>query len=144
MPRLSAGKQKPARRAAFEVDALIAALVRERSEPMSAYDVLDILARRGERLAPQQVYRSLGRLRSEGHVRRIESLNAFCAGREDGHAILYCELCGEYQDLPVSHFVEQFRELAQSAGYTLSRSVIELCGVCQTCASASPNEVDRR
>ncbi|TIX51678.1 transcriptional repressor [Alteraurantiacibacter aquimixticola] len=103
---------------------------------MSAYDLVEHLASQGEKVAPQQVYRSLGRLCSEGAVRRIESLHAYCAGGEDGGAILYCERCGALRFPSVAHLADALREHAQGAGFSTSRAVIELCGLCEQCSSA--------
>ena len=140
MPRLNARTAEPGRRAPLEVDGLVAGVAQERHEPMSAYDVVDILARRGQRVAAQQVYRSLRRLRKDGVVRRIESLNAYCAGSEDGRAILYCEICGAHLFLSVAPVSDELKELARSAAFDLERTVIELCGRCAKCSPADPAE----
>src|SRR5215475_5508908 len=48
-------------------------------KPVSAYDLIESLAKDGKRLAPVSVYRILDVLRGAGLVHRLESRNAFFA-----------------------------------------------------------------
>ena len=64
---------------------------------IGAYEVLDRLAIRGERLAPISVYRAIEALVAAGIVHRFESRNAFFAchaGHEMRQLVLACEACG--------------------------------------------------
>lgn len=123
------------RRAPLAVDEVVENLIQSRGGPVTAYDLVRLLAQRGERVAPQQVYRSLGRLRDAGILRRIESLNAFCLGEEDSQAIIYCSTCGSYRLAMVVEFAEQLRKLARQAGFVVQRTIIELSGQCDRCAN---------
>lgn len=140
MTRRIRDTSKPARRAPLAVDEIIAGVTREWPEPVSAYDIVDILAKRNERVAPQQVYRSFERLRSQGAVVRIESLNAYCAGSDVDHAVLYCESCGSHLLLPVPSLFAQLSALAQKAEYHPSRTIIEVAGRCAACGPPQPGE----
>src|SRR2546423_15426746 len=64
---------------------------------IGAYEVLDRLAVRGERLAPISVYRAIEALVAAGIVHRFESRNAFFAchaGHEMRQLVLGCGACG--------------------------------------------------
>src|SRR3990172_1616851 len=64
---------------------------------IGAYEVLERLAKRGERLAPISVYRAIDTLGAAGIVHRFESRNAFFAchaGHEERQLVLACEQCG--------------------------------------------------
>ncbi|MBI4724931.1 MAG: transcriptional repressor [Rhodomicrobium sp.] len=48
-------------------------------KPVSAYDLIESLAKEGKRLAPVSIYRILDVLQGAGLVQRLESRNAFFA-----------------------------------------------------------------
>ena len=71
---------------------------------IGAYEVLDRLAVRGERLAPISVYRAIEALVAAGIVHRFESRNAFFAchaGHEMRQLVLACEACGRVAEVDV-------------------------------------------
>ena len=105
--------------------------------PVKAYDLISSYAVEGEPVAkPPTVYRALEFLTEQGLVHRIESLNAFLACRSDhhGHAteFLICDCCGRVDELDLG--VDQAAFSAASArGFTPSRVVLEVHGVCADC-----------
>jgi Fur family zinc uptake transcriptional regulator len=109
--------------------------------PLSAYTILDQLREDGFR-APPQVYRALEKLVESGRVHRLESLNAFVACRHpgcDGHttvAFTICEQCGRVAEVSDTALVERIREIADASGFRVSKSTVELRGLCADCASA--------
>ena len=112
----------------------------ESSGPLSAYSILDELRDHGFR-APPQVYRALDKLVEFGLVHRLESLNAFvacqlpsCGGKEK-ETVLFaiCEECGSVQEFVSNRLVKSIRAVAADAGFSLTRSVIELRGLCASC-----------
>lgn len=120
--------------------------------PVGAYDVLEKLsaerAGTGERAAPPTVYRALEFLLEAGLVHRIDSLNAFVAcfapGRAHRGYFLICEACRsaeELQDEALSHRVS---ELASRANFTVRREVVEIIGLCASCAAAQEGSPVRR
>src|SRR5262245_47720052 len=69
---------------------------------IGAYEVLNKLAAKGERLAPISVYRAIDALVAAGLVHRFESRNAFFAchaGHEMRQLILACETCGRVAEV---------------------------------------------
>ena len=104
--------------------------------PLSAYTILDQLRGDGFR-APLQVYRALEKLIADGHVHRLESLNAFVACSQanccDTHATVafaICEKCGHVAEISDSDLDSRLNELAGKSGFQLKTSVVELRGLC--------------
>lgn len=110
--------------------------------PLSAYTILDQLRSEGFR-APLQVYRALDKLVEFGMVHRLESLNAFvaCSHAEcEAHsaaAFAICEKCGQVTELSDAELDGRLRELAKQTGFSLSKTVVELRGLCAQCQHAA-------
>jgi Fur family zinc uptake transcriptional regulator len=105
---------------------------------MSAYDILDRLARKGQRLAPISVYRALEALVEAGVVHRLESDNAYfachCAhGRERTHVVMVCGACRVVAEAPAAHVFEAVDRVAAESGFAVDRAMIELRGTCGSC-----------
>ncbi|GIX20943.1 Fur family transcriptional regulator [Erythrobacter cryptus] len=107
--------------------------------PVSAYDIAENLsAARGKRVAPNSVYRILDVFVGSNLAMRVESANAYLANRHPGCAhdciFLVCDECGEaihVDDEPVS---EAVRAIAAARQFAARRPVIEIRGLCRSCA----------
>jgi len=110
--------------------------------PLSAYDILDRLRDDGLR-APLQVYRALEKLTERGLAHRVESLNAFvCCADAQCHgagsiAFAICDSCGRVEEFAEPAVEQQLRRWSRQAGFTPSRTMIELRGLCQECKAAA-------
>jgi Fur family transcriptional regulator, zinc uptake regulator len=108
---------------------------------IGAYEVLDRLARRGERLAPISVYRAIDALVAAGIVHRFESRNAFFAchaGHEQRQLVLACEQCGavaEVDGAPVFAAIDSAAAGASFRANSDKGAVVEVWGMCGNCAS---------
>ena len=107
-------------------------------KPLSAYMILDELRDVGFR-APLQVYRALKHLLEIGRVHKLESLNAFIACNHvscekfGATAFVICDKCEQVEevcDKSVTLFLDQ---LAKKAKIKMSKSNVELHGICNTC-----------
>lgn len=109
---------------------------------LTAYDILDAVRAEGLR-APVQVYRALEKLRGEGLVHRIESLNAFVAcahfhpRHEDSVAFAICERCGTVSEFPVLAAARALRTWTKRSGFVTEHTTIELHGRCAACAACA-------
>lgn len=116
--------------------ALVYQLIRRRTTPISAYDVLAGLRDEGVK-SPPVVYRALKYLEAHHLIHRIDSQNAYvaCAGLHD-HAtgiLLVCDGCGlvtETQDTAMDRALE---ELAKRYGFTAGHGPFEIKGFCAAC-----------
>lgn len=109
--------------------------------PLSAYTILDQLRDCGFR-APLQVYRALDKLVEFGLVHRLESLNAFVACRQpgcEGHetiAFTICERCGQVREITDDSLARRLKTMASQASFALTKSTVELRGICGVCQAA--------
>ena len=107
---------------------------------IGAYEVLDKLAARGERLAPISVYRAIDALLTAGIVHRFESRNAFFAchaGPRRAHAASGAELreCGRIAEVDGNKAFAAIDKAAASAGFSPKGAVVEVGGLCADCAA---------
>ena len=109
--------------------------------PIGAYEILDVL--RGERrgAAPATVYRGLDFLLENGLVHRIESLNAFvgCGALRHSHTgqFLICRSCDTVAELDDGEIAGVLSRNAAKLGFRVDRQMVELTGLCPTCADAA-------
>jgi Fur family zinc uptake transcriptional regulator len=110
-------------------------------KPVSAYDLIESLAKVGKRLAPVSVYRILDVLQGAGLVHRLESRNAFFACMTEHTAgpqtiTLVCEGCERVIE---SDAPDAFRAIglsARASGFRARNVVIEVSGICAECHDA--------
>lgn len=118
---------------------LVLARLAKAGRALTAYDILDAVRAQGLR-APVQVYRALEKLRGEGLVHRIESLNAFVAcahlrrRHEDSVAFAICETCGTVSEFAVLATARALRTRTGRSGFVTERTTVELRGRCAACA----------
>jgi Fur family zinc uptake transcriptional regulator len=107
---------------------------------IGAYEVLDRMAARGERLAPISVYRAIDALVAAGIVHRFESRNAFFAchaGHEQRQLVLACEQCGSVAEVDGAKVFAAIHRTAEDASFAASAAkgaVVEVWGRCANCA----------
>ncbi len=109
---------------------------------LGAYAILDALARKeGKPVAPPTVYRALEFFLEHGFLHRIESRNAYAPCEHIGHAhqgvLLLCEKCGRSDEIEDDEVTRLLRRAAERAGFAPHRQMVELQGLCQTCAKAA-------
>src|SRR5262245_37992239 len=107
-------------------------------KPLGAYEIIDRVAQKGARPAPNPVYRALDFLGEQGFVHRSESRNAFLAcinNHESGSLVVFliCERCGEVGEAPSTAVAETLVAAAESADFTPKLPVIEITGTCANC-----------
>jgi len=107
-----------------------------------AYDLLNYLnAHARKKLAPLSVYRALDFLVSAGLAHRIESLNAYvgCPHPGERHALqfLVCRACQTVTELEDPQISKMLTKNAKARNFTAERSVVEVLGLCPSCASLS-------
>jgi Fur family transcriptional regulator, zinc uptake regulator len=116
---------------------------------MGAYEVLDRLAARGERLAPISIYRALEALVAAGLVHRFESRNAFFAchavhAKRQRQLVLACEECGRMAELDGDKVFAVIDKAVAAAAFSATSAVVEVWGLCATCAAERGPEHGKR
>lgn len=121
-----------ARRTPAELEAIVLSILRASPRPLGAY----VIARRsrslGVPLAPNQVYRILGRLK--GRVRRVETLNAYFEDESDAPAVTICRCCGRARTLGIELLGDHIARLGREAGFRTANAIVEIEGTCPDCA----------
>lgn len=122
-----------------KIQADVLAVLRRRSVPLSAYDVLRELHKIHPKIAPPTIYRALAALRERGRVHRLESMNAFIACQCDRHAqasiLSICDYCGMVEESVAPELLEDLSSVAGRSGFRPSRHVIEIHGLCASCGA---------
>ena len=123
----------PAR--AFVLETLLAS-----HRAMTAYELLDALARAGLGSQPPVAYRALDFLVANGLAHRIERLGAFaaCTHAEAAHdaGFLICRACRRVAETPLALPAGELMEHAAAAGFAVERTVVEAEGLCARCRDA--------
>ncbi|MEM6448002.1 MAG: Fur family transcriptional regulator [Cyanobacteria bacterium J06642_2] len=117
----------------------VLAVLRRHHDPLSAYDVIGELRQVNPKIAPPTVYRALEALAGQGLVHRLESLKAFVACQHDEcqHASIFaiCDDCGTVEESFAPDLIEELFRVAGRSGFTPTRHVIELHGLCSSCGT---------
>jgi Fur family zinc uptake transcriptional regulator len=115
-------------------------------KPVSAYDLIESLAKDGKRLAPISVYRILDVLQGAGLVHRLESRNAFFACMTDHESApqivtLICEDCQRVTELDTPAAFQAVDEASSTARFHPRSIIIEVSGVCAECREAAGSAI---
>ena len=110
-------------------------------QAIGAYEVLERMANRGERLAPISVYRAIDALVTAGIVHRFESRNAFFAchaGHEQRQLVLACERCNAVAEVDGAKVFAAIDKAADAALFRPARARLpwSRCGDCAPIAPA--------
>lgn len=113
-------------------------LVWQNHKPVGAYVVLAMLSKALKRsAAPPTIYRALDFLQAHGLVHRIASLNAYIGRlypeQSHGSSFLICEQCRNTVELSNMLITEAITQAAESSGFLISHSSVELTGLCPNC-----------
>ena len=120
----------------------ILTLLRESSEPIGAYEVLDRLGSlMGRSVSPPTVYRGLSYLQRVGLAVRIESRKGWVAchspGRDHAVLICVCRACGSVGQTQGSAARAELSVLAEGRGFVARGWTLEVTGRCAGCCSAA-------
>ena len=122
----------PARRRVLEI-------LLEEHRAMGAYDILAILAAEGMGSQPPVVYRALDFLVSNGFVHKIEKLNAYLActhpGEDHSPVFMICRACETVAESSMP--MADLRTAADSVGFLIETTVLEIEGLCPICREAA-------
>ncbi len=113
-------------------------LLADSASPLTAYALIDELARLQERqVAPPTVYRTLDFLVENGFVIKIESRNAFAICDSPGHhhhgILLICTRCGATDEVDDHEVDATLARRAAASGFKIDKQIVELAGLCGRC-----------
>jgi Fur family zinc uptake transcriptional regulator len=110
---------------------------------IGAYDIISRLSIVGGYApAPISIYRALEFLLQQSLVHRVESLNAYVACPSAGslHAaqFLICRGCGTVAEMKSPVIEDAIAVGTESAGFAVIAPIVEIAGICQSCAGEHP------
>ncbi|MDD6373803.1 MAG: Fur family transcriptional regulator [Bifidobacteriaceae bacterium] len=116
-------------------DAIIAAM-REANDFVSASDLYERLHAKGHSIGLATVYRQLNSLAKSGSADTISmsgrQMFRLCDETPKHHHHLVCECCGKTVEIEPPDG-EWMRAIAAENGFTISRHVLEVFGLCSEC-----------
>ncbi|THD44916.1 MAG: transcriptional repressor [Bradyrhizobium sp.] len=120
----------------------VLSILGESAAPLGAYAIIDRLSKiEGKQIAPPTVYRTLEFFAENGFLHKIESRNVFARCEHVGHAhygaLLLCETCGRSEEIEDEALDEFLKRTAARAGFALQPQMLELQGLCKSCAAAA-------
>ncbi|MEM9401353.1 MAG: transcriptional repressor [Pseudomonadota bacterium] len=110
-------------------------------KPVSAYELIAVLEKKkSKKIAPLTVYRHLDFLMRVGLVHRLESTHSYvaCAHPDEAHESHYllCSSCGNADEVDSPALGSLLDEIADRHGFQPEIAVVEIKGVCGSCANA--------
>jgi len=101
---------------------------------MTAYELVAALQNLHHKVAPQQVYRIIRRLESEGQIMRVESIQAYraCDADAEPTGLLVCEGCNRIEIVPALDRAK-LQNIGCTAGFKVLRFIVEALGICPNC-----------
>lgn len=117
-------------------------ILSESPSPLGAYAIVERLSKiQGKPIAPPTVYRTLEFFAENGFLHKIESRNLFAPCEHVGHAhngvLLLCQKCGHSEEVENFDLESMLNRIAAQSGFVLSQHILELQGMCQSCAKSS-------
>jgi Fur family zinc uptake transcriptional regulator len=105
--------------------------------PVKAYDILEMMRDRGQRITPATVYRTLEFLLQNGLIHRVNALNAYisCTCKHDSDALLIfvCSQCRKIKEIDDRDLYDYMQKRLEKLGISLRNSCIEMQGKCREC-----------
>ena len=115
-----------------------------RRRAVSAYELIGLLEQRQERkIAPLTVYRHLDFLIRTGLVHRLQSAQTYLPCDHPDHAhesqFLLCSSCGHVDEVESSGLEALLSRIADEHGFRPDNAIVEVKGLCGTCADGQPD-----
>lgn len=117
---------------------LIFSILQDAAEPLTAGDIFARARQRQPTLAKSTVYRNLEAMQERGEVTKErlengETLFLLVDTHPHRHYMI-CKDCNAMLDLPACPMEKLEKELAGTAGFTVTEHVLQLYGYCRSCA----------
>ncbi len=109
---------------------------------IGAYDIIELLAQGGKRIAPISLYRILDTLSEAGLIHRLESKNSYFAchlahkknDKSDKRLIfLTCNQCDTVVEMESADIGKLIKNISETAGFQVNETSVEIAGSCKHC-----------
>ena len=112
-------------------------VLEELKEPLSPYDIQDVLRARGKHLSHVTIYRILDLLCSLNLAHKMLSSGGFvkCSlhAAEGCHRFMVCQDCGAIQEFADKGLCQGENEFARNLGFHTQYHISEFSGLCSRC-----------
>jgi len=116
---------------------LVLKVLEELKEPLSPYDIQDVLRARGKHLSHVTIYRILDLLCSLNLAHKMLSSGGFvkCSlhAAEGCHRFMICQDCGAIQEFADKGLCQGENEFARNLGFHTQYHISEFSGLCSRC-----------
>ncbi|RKS86871.1 Fur family zinc uptake regulator [Orbus hercynius] len=121
---------------------LVLEIMLQAKKAMSAYDLLDLLKQDEPQAKPPTIYRALEFLIEQGFIHKVESSNSYIICPHFSHpnhiSILFiCDNCKQILEKNNHEIEHQLQQLANQSHFMIKHSIIEIHGLCPSCASST-------
>ena len=121
------------RRCREENDALVLEVLNAANGPLSAYEIAHRASSNGQRIVPNQAYRTLARLIERQAVVRIETLSAYIARQSSANVCLICKDCHTVEFIDVPGIRRSMVDAAPRGQFAMIDGLVEANGQCLDC-----------
>lgn len=112
--------------------------VMDSSRPERAAAIMDKLHRAGLPVQSSLFFRDLAKLVARGTVIRVNIARGYMLAPVERRILLFCRECGQVSTIGLDPVFDEIADLAQAHRFRVSRSVVEVAGVCSICARSAP------
>lgn len=116
---------------------LVVDVLAQQDQPLSPYDIHDLLAERNEKIDTVTIYRILDRLEAYGLAHRIAHTGGFLRCRLEEHDACHhhviCRDCGAIEEIHCPGMTAVERVAASESQYRIDSHHVEFLGLCATC-----------
>lgn len=116
---------------------MVLELILAEKTPVKAYDLIDRMREKGERITPASIYRTLDFLIENGLIHRVNTLNAYipCTEEHEDHNVLMfiCSGCHKTEEIDDHVLYDTIETRLGTLGMSLKHGCIEIQGTCPKC-----------
>ena len=123
------------RRRCGEIDSLVLEVLGEANGPLSAYEIAFRASSKGQRIVPNQAYRTLSRLIERKQVLRIETLNAYIARQPSANVCVICKNCHTVEFIDLPGIRRSIVDATPGGHFAIIDGLVEANGRCLDCQS---------
>ena len=116
--------------------------VMEQGRPERAGAIIDKLHRAGLTVQSSLFFRDLAKLVAGGTVVRVNIARGYMLAPAERRVLLFCRACGQVSVIELDPVFDRIAILAEERRFRVSRSVVEVGGVCTTCAGSPSTTVE--
>lgn len=115
---------------------LIVKKMQRAGKPQTLQEIHSLVTKELPSLAFSTVFRIIRALETDGTVEKIDwrDRGSRYEIRHEHHHHISCERCGRIEDIAETEVNVDFESIAASKGFVLKRHIVELIGICATCA----------